>query len=134
MQEDKGKRPLPLMLRNAIKNAQYHGINVYHGAKIRPDGDCVFGSVIDNLNSRECFDESLKPDPIYWRRIWMTELEHVAYDVWNGSMSREQWKSAFHQLKQPGIYEVALGDYVLPGIAHCIKKNISKSKILIDVM
>ena len=87
IQENKDNGPLPLMLRNAVKNAQFHGINVHHGTKIRPDGDCVFASVIDNLNSRECFDESLKPDPVYWRRIWMSELERVAYDVWNGSMS-----------------------------------------------
>ena len=119
-----GNDSLPLIVRKAIENAKLHGIHVYHGSKIPPDGDCAFGSVIDNINSRDCFNECLKADSVYWRRLWMTELESVAYDVWNGSMSREQWKSEFDQLKQPGVYNVVLGDFVLPGIAHCIRKNI----------
>ena len=119
-----GTSSLPLIVRKAIENAELHGIHVYHGSKIPPDGDCIFGSVIDNINSRDCFNERLKTDSVYWRRIWMTELESVAYDVWNGSMSRVQWKSAFQELKQPGVYNVQLGDFVLPGIAHCIRKNI----------
>ena len=54
----------------------------------------------------------------------MTEIESIAFDNWNQGRTAEEWRSEFSLLKQPGVYEVSLGDLVPPGIAHCIKKNL----------
>merc|ERR1712105_8963 len=35
-----------------------------------------------------------------------------------------RWKEEFQIIKQSRAYEVELGDLVIPGIAHCTKKNI----------
>ena len=112
------------MVQIAIKNAAYHGIEVYGSNRIPSDGDCAFSSVIDNINSRNCFTEKLDKNPLHWRRVWMGELEILAYENWNPGMSRQEWKAAFDKIKQQGTYEVYLGDLIHPGIAHCIKKNI----------
>ena len=40
------------------------------------------------------------------------------------NMSKQQWKTGFDILKQPGIYELTLGDLVPPGIAYCTRKNL----------
>ena len=110
------------MIERAIINAQYHGINLCPSKKIPGDGDCVFNSILDNINSRSCFVEHYKNDAKYWIPIWMTELENIAFDTWNGSMSRAEWKFAFMKLKQPGTYRVPLGDLMIPGVAHSKKR------------
>ena len=112
------------IVKKAIENAKFHGINLYPGTKNPGLGDCVFESVLDNLNTRNCFHENLIEDALFWRNVWMTEIEKIAYDNWNEGRTIEEWKSAFNFLKQPGVYEVSLGDLVPPGIAHCIKKNL----------
>ena len=113
----------PIVIK-AIQNANFHGINLYPGTKNPAKGDCVFESVLDNLNQRDCFSENLSGDASYWRKKWMREIEIIAYDEWNQGRTIEQWKSEFDALKQPGLYEVSLGDLVPPGIAHCVKKNL----------
>ena len=108
----------------AIKNAKAHGINLRHGVKSLGNGDCAFESVIDSINTRSCFEEYLEGSPGYWREIWMSEIQKIAYDEWNCGLSKQQWKEGFDILKQSGTYELDLGDLVPAGIAHCTKKNL----------
>ena len=54
----------------------------------------------------------------------MTEVENVAYENWNRGLNRAQWSEGWDILKQPQAYEYELGDLVLPGIAHCVRKDI----------
>ena len=54
----------------------------------------------------------------------MSEVEKIAYEGWSGSMSKQQWETGFDILKQPGNYELTLGDLVPPGIAYCTRKNL----------
>ena len=112
------------MVKIAIQNAKFHGINLYPGTMNKGLGDCVFESVLDNINKRDCFDEILTEDSMFWRHCWMTEIESIAFDNWNQGRTEDEWRSEFSLLKQPGVYEVSLGDLVPPGIAHCIKKNL----------
>ena len=54
----------------------------------------------------------------------MTEVENVGYENWSNGLTRQQWKEGWDVLKQSRTYEYQLGDLVLPGIAHCVKKDI----------
>ena len=118
------KNNVSQMVVNAIENAKFHDINLIPGTKNPALGDCIFESVLDNINRRDCFQENLIEDPSYWRHVWMSEIESIAYDSWNQGRTREEWKSDFNTLKRPTVYEVPLGDLVPPAIAHCIKKNL----------
>ena len=39
------------MVQTAVKNARFHGINLYQGVKTLANGDCIFESVIDIINT-----------------------------------------------------------------------------------
>ena len=88
------------------------------------NGNCAFESIIDSISTRTCFGETFEGTPDYWRNVWMTTIENIAFDEWHGNLSLEEWKAEFEVLKRSGMYEVQLGDLVVPGIAHCTRKNI----------
>ena len=52
------KNSIEKMIFLATQNAKCHGINVRHGNPNNADGNCIFESVVDNINSRLCFEES----------------------------------------------------------------------------
>ena len=108
----------------AIDNAKIHGIDLHPGVENLANGNCVFESIIDSINTRDCFEENFNGTPDYWRNIWMTEVSHVAYENWNRGLDRDQWMEGWETMKQPGIYEHHLGDLAVLGIAHCTKKDI----------
>ena len=112
------------MVKKAIKNAEIHGINLHHGVRNLANGNCAFESVLDSINTRTCFEDSFDGTPSYWRKVWMTQLEKIAYADWNAGLSKQEWKEGFDKLKQSGTYELGLGDLVPPGIAHCTRKNL----------
>ena len=66
----------------------------------------------------------MSEDPSYWRRVWLNEIENVGFDYWNLGRTKDEWKTEFQLLKQPGMYEMALFDFVASRIAHCVRKNI----------
>ena len=112
------------IVKKAIANGKFHGINLYQGVRNLANGDCAFESVIDSINTRSCYEDSFDGTPEYWRHIWMSEIEQIGFKKWNGGMSLQEWKAGFEMLKQPGTYECTLGDLVPAGIAHCTRKNI----------
>lgn len=133
--KDKVEKPWPVRLRGgaesrvdmidtAVRSARVHGINIHAGVENLANGNCIFESIIDSINTRASFEEHLDETPDYYRQIWMTEVENVAYEDWNRGMTRSQWSAGWQVLKESGTYEYELGDMVLPGIAHCIKKDI----------
>ena len=113
-----------LIITRAISNAKEHGISIHAGVKNLANGNCAFESIIDSINTRVSFTEEYDGTPDYWRNIWMTEVESVAYEEWSYGMTRNEWKDGWAVLKGPRTYEHQLGDLVLPGIAHCTKKDI----------
>ena len=113
-----------LMVNKAIEDAKFHNINLYHGVPNMADGNCAFESIIDNITTRQCFGETYDGTPDHWRFVWMSEIENIAFNDWHGSMSMERWKAEFQILKHSRSYELELGDLVVPGIAHCTRKNI----------
>ena len=54
----------------------------------------------------------------------MAEVESKAYGKWNFGLSELEWLEEWHVLKNSRTYECKLGDLILPGVAHCIQKDI----------
>ena len=112
------------MIDRAVDNGKIHGINLHPGVENLGNGNCAFECVLDSINTRECFLEKFKGTPEYWRKVWMTEIEKIAFEEWKGTRSKVEWHEGWSVLKESGAYEYELGDLVLPGIAHCTKKDI----------
>ena len=113
----------PIIVR-AIANAKSNGIDVHVGVRNLANGNCAFESVLDSINTRESFGERFNGDPDFWRNIWMTEVEKFGFNRWNGGLSEAQWRTEWDSLRMSRIYECQLGDLILPGIAHCTRKDI----------
>ena len=113
-----------LIIKRAIENAKAHGINVHAGVRNLGNGNCLFESVIDSINTRTVFQESIEETPDTCRSIWMQEVEDIAYDEWNSGLTKKEWADGWLALKNSRVYECRLGDLILPGIAHCVKKDI----------
>ena len=112
------------MINKAIANAASHGISLHHGVGNLANGNCAFESVIDNISTRSCFGETYNGTPDYYRYAWMSEIERIAFDDWNSGLSKDEWKESWGVLKQSRVHEHNFGDLIIPGIAHCTKKNI----------
>ena len=112
------------IIERAIINAKGHNINFHAGVRNLANGNCAFETIIDSINTRKCFKETLDGTPDEWRYLWMTKVENVAYDKWNNGLTKVEWQAGWATLKKSGTYEYELGDLVLPGIAHCTKKDI----------
>ena len=93
------------MIDRAITNAKYHDINVKTVNRTSGDGNCIFGSVLKNINSRDSFQEVYEGTEDYWRNIWMTEVENKAYRDWNCGYSELEWLEEWHKLKNSRYYE-----------------------------
>ena len=114
----------PLIIERAILNARIHDINIHPGVRNLAAGNCAFEAVIDSINTRSSFVEKIDGTPDECRKTWMTEVENLCYDKWNDGMSMMKWRQGWATLKTSGTYEYKLGDLVIPGIAHCTKKDI----------
>ena len=116
---------IPLMVDTAIKNAKFHGINVHHGNPNNASGDCAFEAVADNISSRPCYSEIFSPDATMNRRVWLDKTEDLIFNFCGGAgLSKSMFRQEWDFLKQPGVYEHHLGDYIVPAIAHCTQKDI----------
>ena len=113
-----------------------------HGIALRPDvpnsanGDCLFDSIIDNINHRPVFQQSLGDSVQAYRELWVTELEEQfkLTEIFPGygdqNVSDEtlgEWTAAWTEQKNPGQYNVDkfnVSDLTPLGLGHCTKKNI----------
>ena len=118
------------MIETAISLAKYKGLNLQAGKPNNADGDCALEVVLDQLSKRQCFqsifeEKYAERDPQFYREKWFSEVENVAWGTnWSVGFTEEEWKSGWEMLKNPRQYEHPLGDLVMPGIAHCIGKDI----------
>ena len=81
------KEDLPDIVGRAIANAKAHDINIHVGVRNLANGNCAFETCLDSINTRECFEEQFDGTPDFWRQIWMSVVENVAYQEWNGGLS-----------------------------------------------
>ena len=54
----------PIVARG-IANAKTHGLNVHHGVQNLATGDCALESIIDGINTRDCFPEVFDETPAF---------------------------------------------------------------------
>ena len=118
------KKKYEAMISKAIENATKLGIGLYHPFHNSANGNCAFEGVIDNINGRPCFGEKYTENPDYYRTIWMAEVERIGFEDWNMGLSKSEWHNEWAMLKNSRAYEYTIGDLIIPGIAHAIKKNI----------
>jgi hypothetical protein len=120
-----GDKRIPLMVDIAIENAAKHGISLHQGVPNLANGNCMFESIVDNISTRACFVEVLNGTPDYYRKVWLDEAEDLVLRFSGGyGRSEEQFRKDWAILKNSRIYEYELADFVLPAIAHCIRKDI----------
>ena len=112
------------MIATAIGNASKLGIQMYHPFLNSANGNCAFESVIDNINSRKCFSENFSKSPDFYRSAWMIEIEKVGFHDWNMGLSKKEWEKEWSLIRNSRLYEHCLGDLIIPGIAHAVRKNI----------
>ena len=112
------------IIERASLNAEAHGISLHAGVRNLANGNCAFETVIDSINTRKSFPETIDETPDEVRYLWMGEVEKVGYENWNCGLTRADWIAEWKVLKESRTYECQLGDLVLPGIAHCTKKDI----------
>ena len=113
------------MISIAIENAAWHDVQVHHPCRNNADGNCIFESVVHNINSRQCFGESWSGSPDYIRKLWLEEAEGLVWNFTGGlGRSYELFKKEWDYLKNGRNYECDLGDFVLPAVAHCLQKDI----------
>jgi hypothetical protein len=43
---------------------------------------------MDSINTRPCFQEVFPGTPDYWRRVWMSEVQEIAYKDWKGGIDK----------------------------------------------
>ena len=99
----------------AIAIDEKHGIKVHNTIPNSADGNCIFES---------CFQQSLPELPDHYRKRWLEEVESIGYDKWNCGKTIAEWKEEWSILKSSKTYEYDLGGLILPGVAHCIQKDI----------
>ena len=115
----------PLM-REGIELGKQYFINLKPGTPNGGCGNCSIESVMDQINSRECFPEKLPFTRQFYREIWMRETERITRNsaYFLDDFTEEQWKGAWTRLRQDGEYEIDyFGDLMIVGIMHCVKKN-----------
>ena len=112
------------MRKKVILNASYHGIDLNPGVENRADGDCLFETVTDSINTRECFTQKIDEDTSQLRVKWLSEAEELSFDYSNYGLEKHEWKLQWEQLKKPKVYEHEMADLIAPAIAHCVKKDL----------
>ena len=122
---------------DTIQVAKNHGINLKPDTPNKAQGNCLFESIVDNVNNRSAsFPHKLDEDVDIHRLLWVTELEKKYketphYPGYNGNIITEaqkyEWEAAWNEQKQPFQYNVDafnVSDLTPAGLGHCINKNI----------
>ena len=121
----------------AVKVAEKHGIKVTPDHPNPAVGDCLFESIIDNINHRpDDFSEKFQDGVDNYRELFVTELEERYKDKpvfpgYNGTAMTDeelgQWTAAWTQQKNPCEFNVDqfnVSDLTPLGLGHCIRRNI----------
>ena len=115
------------IFRMAIEIGSKHQIHLKKGNPNNADGNCLYESAIDNVNSRSCFTENLRESPMFYRRIWNQEGQEkiIHSDYYPYIYTPEQWEAAFEDLKNKNVYDIEyFGNLAILNIAHSLKKDI----------
>ena len=120
----------------ATKIAKGHGISVIADQPNLAKGDCLFESLSQNINNRECFENKVTSDTDELREICVSELEKEfrKTDHYPGHnnlfVTDEQlslWDKGWAKQKVPREFNVDhcnISDLTAAGIGHCVNKHI----------
>ena len=92
------------IIKKAVENAKAHGINVHVGVLNLGNGNCILESIIDSINTRKCFQEAIDGTPDDLRKIWLDEVETIAFEGWNSGLTRDEWEKDWSVLKSSKAY------------------------------
>ena len=113
------------VISTALKNASWHGINLYLGTPNNADGNCIFESIADNISSRPCFGQIINGTGDDLRKKWLNETEDLVWAFTGGlGNSEDAFRKEWGLLKTTKSYECIFGDFVLLAVAHYVKKDI----------
>ncbi len=117
------------IFKRGIENARRHGITVISDKPNKAQGDCLFESVIDNINHQDWFPDKLKHSIQYYRKKWVSEIKrnYENTDHFPGEKNRIKWNTAWSKQAESREYNVNkynISDIVPAGLGHCVKKNI----------
>ena len=109
----------------AISNALSHGIYLKEGGFTATNGDCVFDATGDNLDKRNMWTISRPEKKVKeeLRRLACSEIERnpMAKNLFQGSS--EEFSEQLKDLKKIGVWELRIGDLVIPSLAHILAQN-----------
>ena len=114
--------PMSPLVKEAISNGAQLGINLTPGSQIKSDGNCAFSAIIENINSRACFNMKIDLSPPEARRKWLTE-SHGQVKLFAGN-TIPNFDAQWNALKYSTGYSADTGDYFLPAAANRLKCNI----------
>ncbi|KAG5847477.1 hypothetical protein ANANG_G00126470, partial [Anguilla anguilla] len=111
----------------AISIAEQHGIQLRSGNPNKANGNCLYESIIDNINARQCFAEHLPERPEHYRKVWNTvgEQKIKASPYYPNIYTEQQWREAWQTLQTTNQYDLDyFGDMAILSCAHTTKKDI----------
>ena len=130
------KSSLSTIFTETIEVAKNHGINLKADASNAALGNCLFDSVIDNINHRpNCFSEKLEDGVDHYRVLWVSELEEQykstpSYPGYKNNLitnkERGKWAAAWAQQMNSREYNVDqfnVSDLTPAGLGHCINRK-----------
>ena len=120
------------MVKMAIDIGSEHEVNLVAGGKTMPNkanGNCLYESIIDNINSRrKYFSEDLRDTPENYRKYWLQEGEMKIREgkvFYPNIYSDEQWDSAWETLQTTNQYDIEyFGEMAILSCAHSLRKDI----------
>ncbi|XP_035278175.1 uncharacterized protein LOC118229836 [Anguilla anguilla] len=92
----------------AISIAEQHGIQLRSGNPNKANGNCLYESIIDNINARQCFAEHLPERPEHYRKVWNTvgEQKIKASPYYPSIYTEQQWREAWQTLQTTNQYDL----------------------------
>ena len=116
----------PQIMVQGISLANRYHINLVPGHPNKAQGNCAIESILDNINSRDCFPNKLPFHHHMYRLAWIKASEALSRnsDFYPGMFTDDEWKIRWDTLKKDGQYDIQyFGDLMMLGFMHCVKKD-----------
>ena len=98
------------------------------GTPNNADGNCLYESIKDNVNLRDCFTEDFDDKPENYRKIWLEEGEEKIKQqeiYYPYIYSEKEWENAWKTLQTTNQYDIEyFGEMAILSCAHSLRKDI----------
>ena len=116
----------PSIMTEGIALAAKYRIRLSPGCPNQSAGNCFIESIIDQINSRDCFHRKLALSPQYYRVIWMNITESLARcsAYYPGPYDEAAWLNQWTKLRRNSQFDIEyFGDLMMKGVMHCVGKH-----------